>query len=826
MNKKSFSERDICTKYITPALEKSGWDKQLQILEEVSFTDGKIYVRGKFTTRGKRKRADYILYYKPNIPIAIIEAKDNKHSIRAGIQQALDYARILDIPCVFSSNGDGFLFHDRTETDIDIEKEIGLDEFPTPQELWEKYKKYKGITTLNAEKIASQDYFFDGSGRRPRYYQQIAVNRTVEAIANGQNRILLVMATGTGKTYTAFQIIHRLWKCGAKKRVLFLADRNALIDQTKRGDFKHFKDKMTVVKRRQIDKSFEIYLALYQGLSGSDASADVYKQFSREFFDLIVIDECHRGSAKEDSSWREILNYFTTATHIGLTATPKETYEASNTEYFGDPIYTYSLKQGIDDGFLAPYRVIRIALNIDAEGWRPEQGKTDKDGNLVEDRIYNRRDFDKNLVIDERTELVAQKLTEFLKGYDRFAKSIVFCVDIDHAERMRTALAKQNPDLVAENYKYIMQITGDNDEGKRELDNFINPEERYPVIATTSELMTTGVDAQTCKVIVLDANINSMTKFKQIIGRGTRINEEYGKLYFTILDFRNATDLFADPDFDGEPIRIKPVSEDADLSDLINEETASDTPIIDEETGEEIILDPPTPLPEPPLPPEPPTPRKKVYVNGIDVSVLISRELHFDQHGKPITVSLKDHTKEIIKEHFVSLDDFLNKWNASERKEAIIAELIEQGVMVEALREAVDKQVDLFDLICHVAYDQPPLTRKERVNNVKKRNYFTKYGDQARKVLEALLEKYADQGIENIENIKILTVPPINEFGSVPEIIKAFGSREEYEKAIKELENELTKVCGTHENDCSKCPKQKECEEYCKLAQIYEIVNR
>ncbi|HOJ66554.1 EcoAI/FtnUII family type I restriction enzme subunit R [Tenuifilum sp.] len=796
MNKKSLSERDICTKFITPALEKAGWDTQLQILEEVSFTDGKIYVRGKITARGTRKRADYILYYKPNIPIAIIEAKDNNQSVRAGIQQGLDYARILDIPCVFSSNGDGFLFHDRTATDGNIEKEIGLDEFPSPEQLWEKYKKYKGIATPEAEKIASQDYYFDGTNRKPRYYQQIAVNRTVEAIASGQNRILLVMATGTGKTYTAFQIIHRLWKSGAKKRILFLADRNALIDQTRRGDFKHFKDKMTVVKHRQIDKSFEIYLALYQGLSGTDESANVYKQFSRDFFDLIVIDECHRGSAKDDSSWREILTYFQNATHIGLTATPKETNEASNTEYFGDPVYTYSLRQGIDDGFLAPYRVLRIALNVDAEGWRPEQGKTDKDGNEIEDRIYNRRDFDKNLVIEERTDLVAKKLTEFLKGYDRFAKTIVFCVDIDHAERMRTALARHNPDLVAENYKYVMQITGDNDEGKRELDNFINPEEKYPVIATTSELMTTGVDAQTCKVIVLDSNINSITKFKQIIGRGTRINEEYGKLYFTILDFRNATDLFADPAFDGDPIRIKPVTEETDLGGIIDEEETQEEPIIDIETGEEIILEQPEiRYPEPIFPEtEAREPRQKVYVNGVDVSVLISRELHFDQHGRPITTSLKDHTKEIIKEQFASLDDFLNKWNNSDRKEAIIAELIEQGVMVEALYEAVDKQVDLFDLICHVAYDQPPLTRKERANNVKKRNYFTKYGDQARKVLEALLEKYADQGIENIENIQILTVPPINEFGSVTEIIKAFGSREEYEKAIRDLENELYKV--------------------------------
>ena len=795
MNKKTLSERDICTKYITPALENARWDKLAQVLEEVGFTDGKIYVRGKLTARGTRKRADYILYYKPNIPIAIIEAKDNNHSVRAGIQQALDYAKILDIPCVFSSNGDGFLFHDRTAKDANIETELDLDNFPTPEQLWEKYKIYKGITTPAAEKIISQDYYFDGSGRKPRYYQQIAINRTVEAIANGQNRIILVMATGTGKTYTAFQIIHRLWKSGTKKRILFLADRNALIDQTRRGDFKHFKDKMTVVKHRQIDKSYEIYLALYQGLSGTDDDADVYKQFSPEFFDLIVIDECHRGSAKEDSSWREILSYFKNATHIGLTATPKETKETSNTEYFGEPVYTYSLKQGIDDGFLAPYRVVRVALNIDTEGWRPDQGKTDKDGNEVEDRIYNRKDFDRNLVIEQRTEMVAKKLTEFLKGYDRFAKTIVFCVDIDHAERMRSALARQNADLVAGNYKYIMQITGDNDEGKRELDNFINPEERNPVIATTSELMTTGVDAQTCKVIVLDANINSMTKFKQIIGRGTRINEEYGKLYFTILDFRNATDLFADKDFDGDPIRIKPVTEDTDLSNIVDEEENDITPIIDEVTGDEIIVEPPVirnlvsePRPEY-------IKREKVYVNGVDVSVLISREMYFDQHGKPITISLKDHTRKIIQENFASLGEFLNKWNTTERKEAIIAELVEQGVMVNALYEAVDKQVDLFDLICHVAYDQPPLSRKERATNVKKRNYFTKYGEQARKVLEALLDKYADEGIENMESMEVLQVKPLSDFGSAIEIVNGiFGSRIKYVEAIKELENELYKT--------------------------------
>lgn len=793
MNKKTLTERDICSKFITPALEKAGWDILTQVREEVTFTDGKIYVKGKLTARGQRKRADYILYYKPNIPIAIIEAKDNNHSVRAGIQQALDYARILDIPCVFSSNGDGFLFHDRTASEGNIESELDNNGFPSPEQLWHKYKLYKGIKTSEAEKIVAQDYFFDGSGRSPRYYQQIAINRTVEAIANGQNRILLVMATGTGKTYTAFQIIHRLWKSGTKKRILFLADRNALIDQTRRGDFKHFKDKMNVVKSRMIDKSYEIYLALYQGLSGADEEANAYKQFSSGFFDLIVIDECHRGSAKEDSAWREILTYFGSATHIGLTATPKETKETSNIEYFGDPIYTYSLKQGIDDGFLAPYRVIRVGLNIDMEGWRPESGKKDKEGDLVEDRIYNRKDFDKNLVIDERTETVARKLTEFLTGFDRYAKTIVFCSDIDHAERMRSALSNLNSDIVSYNSKYIMQITGDNDEGKRELDNFINPEEIFPVIATTSELMTTGIDAQTCKVIVLDTNIQSMTKFKQIIGRGTRINEDFGKMYFNILDFRNATDLFADKNFDGDPIRVKPVPEDTDLTDIVDEEEESDEPIIDEESGEEIIIDPP--ISEPPLPPLPPLPpRKKVYVNGVDVSVLISRELYFNQHGKPITVSLKDYSKEIIKGHFATLDDFLNSWNSAVKKEAIIKELEEQGVLVDALRNAVNRDVDIFDLICHVAYEQPPMTRKERANNVKKRNYFTKFGDQARKVLEALLEKYADEGISNIENIEVLRVQPFTDYGSPVEIIKQFGSKTKYLEAIKELELELYKT--------------------------------
>jgi len=792
-SKKDLSERDICTKYIQPALEQAGWNPLTQIREEVSFTDGRIYVKGNLTSRGKRKRADYILYHKPNIPIAIIEAKDNKHSVKAGIQQGLNYAEILDIPSVYSSNGDGFYEHDRTCSSGQIEKELTLNEFPSPEMLWQRYKQYKGIVTDKQEKITAQDYFFDGTDRTPRYYQQIAINRTVEAIAKEQDRILLTMATGTGKTYTAFQIIHRLWKSGTKKRILFLADRNALIDQTKRGDFRHFKDKMTVIKQKKIDKSYEIYLALYQGLTNYDEEKDAYRKFSPDFFDLIVIDECHRGSAAEDSAWREILNYFSKATHIGLTATPKETETVSSTEYFGDPIYTYSLKQGIQDGFLAPYKVLRVGLNVDLEGWRPEQGKTDKQGLLVDDRIYNRKDFDKNLVIDERTEAVARKVTEYLKKTNRFDKTIIFCIDIDHAQRMRSAIANENSDLMAENRKFVMQITGDNDEGKMELDNFINPEEKYPVIATTSKLMTTGIDAQTCKIIVLDSNIGSMTEFKQIIGRGTRINEEFGKTFFTIIDFRNVTDLFADPDFDGDPVKVKEFDEE-DEFESPEDEIDSDETITDED-GEEISFDPP---------PEKPDiidggdiisePRAKYYVNGVNVSVLNERFQYMDGNGKLITGSLKNYTKQKVREQYQSLDDFLNKWNEADKKNAIIEELTEQGIVFENLKEAINKEMDIFDLICHTAFDQPPLTRSERVNNVKKRDYFTKYGDQARKVLEALLDKYADEGIENIEDMKVLQINPLNQFGSPLEIVKIFGGKKQYLQALTELEQEIYKA--------------------------------
>ena len=790
-SKKDLSERDICTQFILPALKKAGWDIQTQIREEVSFTDGRIYVKGNKTTRGTRKRADFILYYKPNIPIAIIEAKSNKLSVNAGIQQGIEYSNILDIPVVFSSNGDGFYEHDKTLSNGNIERELSLDNFPSPDELWKIYKKYKKIDTPDEEKIVTQDYFYDSKGRSPRYYQQIAINRTLEAIAKGQNRILLVMATGTGKTYTAFQIIYRLWKSGTKKRILFLADRNALIDQTKRGDFRHFKDKMTVIRKKNIDKSYEIYLALYQGLTNYDENTDAYREFSRDFFDLIIIDEAHRGSAAEDSAWREILDYFGSATHIGLTATPKETEDVSNIHYFGNPVYTYSLKQGIEDGFLAPYKVLRVGLDVDLEGWRPEKGKVDTSGSEVEDRKYNRKDYDKNLVIYERSEAVAKKITQFLKKHSRFDKTIVFCIDIEHAQRMRTALANENSDLMAQNNKYVMQITGDNEEGKRELDNFINPEETYPVIATTSKLMTTGIDAQTCKLIVLDSNIASMTEFKQIIGRGTRINEEYGKTYFTIMDFRNVTDLFADSDFDGDPVQVKIVEEDEDFEDPENEE---DEVILDDEGVEVEFEDTETPEIIDGGDIEDNEPKEKVFVNGVNVRVLNERIQYLDENGKLITGSLKDYTKAQVHKEFATLDDFLNKWNSSDKKQAIIKELEENDIIYEDFKEEIGKEMDIFDMICHCAFDVPPLTRKERADNVKKRDYFTKYGDKAKAVLEKLLQKYADEGIENLESLNILQVQPFNQIGSPLEIIKLFGGKQQYLSAVAQLEQELYKA--------------------------------
>jgi type I restriction enzyme R subunit len=787
-DKKSLSERDICSKYITPAVIGAGWDLHTQIREEVSFTKGRIIVRGKLHTRGEQKRADYILYYKSNIPLAVIEAKDNRHSVGAGIQQALNYAETLGVPFVFSSNGDAFLLHDRTGHADKTEQELALDAFPSPTHLWQRYCAWKGLATGSARETVEMPYYDDGTGRAPRYYQASAVNNTVEAVARGQQRILLVMATGTGKTYTAFQIIWRLWKSGTKKRILFLADRNILVDQTKNNDFKPFGAAMTKISKRQIDKSFEIYLSLYQAVTGSDDEQNIYKQFSKDFFDLIVIDECHRGSAAEDSAWRDILAYFSSATHVGLTATPKETKDVSSIFYFGDPVYSYTLKQGIEDGFLAPYKVVRIDIDRDLQGWRPSAGQIDKTGQLIEDRVYNQIDMDRTLVLEQRTELVAKKITEFLKATDPCAKTIVFCDDIDHAERMRQALVNLNPEQVKANRKYVMRITGDEMEGKAELDNFINPEERYPVIATTSKLMTTGVDAQTCKLVVLDQHIKSMTEFKQIIGRGTRINEDYNKFWFTIMDFKKATELFADPAFDGEPV-------------MIYEPKADESPVPPDDAPDIVLDEHGNPVSPPPDDNGFTTTgpgeggetggRVKYVLGDVTVYVVAERVQYYGPEGKLITESLKDYTRQTVRKDYQSLDQFLLRWSTADRKAALLQELAEHGVLLEALADEVGKDFDAFDLICHVAFDQPPLTRRERADNVKKRNYFAKYGMQARQVLETLLEKYADTGIENIEDIKILTLDPFKTMGTASELVSAFGGKQAYMAALHALETQL-----------------------------------
>ena len=814
MNKKDLSERDICSKFISPAVARVGWDPMLQVREEVSFTNGRIIVRGKLVTRGKAKRADYILYYRPNIPIAIIEAKDNNHSVGDGMQQALGYASTLNIPFVFSSNGDGFLFHDRTGASAEKEATLALDQFPSPVELWGKYRAWKGLNP-DEEKIVLQDYFDDGSGKAPRYYQCNAVNAAIEAIAKGQDRILLVMATGTGKTYTAFQIIWRLWKAGRKKRILFLADRNVLVDQTMVNDFRPFGAAMAKLstsaktieredgsqveltqaldKKRRIDTAYEVYLGLYQAITGPEERQKLYREFSSGFFDLIVIDECHRGSAAEDSAWREILDHFSTATQIGLTATPKETAYVSNIHYFGKPVYSYSLKQGIQDGFLAPYKVVKVHIDVDVEGYRPEPGKTDRDGEEVEDRLYNTKDFDRTLVIDDRTKLVAAKVTEFLKeSGDRFQKTIVFCVDEEHAARMRSALVNENKDLCDENHRYVMRITGSDTEGQAELGNFIDPESKYPVLVTTSRLLSTGVDVQTCRLIVLDRAVGSMTEFKQIVGRGTRVHEDTKKFFFTLIDFRGATSHFADPEFDGEPVQIyEPSPGDPIMPPPSVPPTGSDEdePLLPPEPGsDETIVDG-----------EPPdigidiggTPRRKVYVDGVDVTIMAERVEYLDENGKLVTETLRAYTKKALKKRFASLDDFLRSWTSAERKQAIVEELESEGLSMAPLAEEVGKDLDPFDLICHVAFDQPALTRHERVENVRKRDVFTRYGPQARAVLEALLDKYQDQGILDLGDPRILQLPPLNTIGTPIELIRPFGTRADFVLAVHELQSAL-----------------------------------
>ena len=788
MGKSHLSEEDIKLRYITPAIQNAGWENK-QIRMEYAFTAGRIILRGNITARGRKKSADYLLSYKNNFPLAIVEAKDNTQPVGAGLQQAIDYAKALDVPYVYASNGDGFVEQNLITGEA---KELKLEEFPSPEALFQRYRIDKGIDEAE-EKVMLEPYYYIPNYKTPRYYQRVAINRAVDAVAKGQNRVLVVSATGTGKTYMTFQMIYRLWKSGLKKKILFLADRNVLIDQTMTGDFKPFSGKMTKVQNRNLDSSYEIYLALYQQLVGDDGE-EAYRQFQPNFFDLIVIDECHRGSAKEESAWRKVLDYFTEATHIGCTATPIETKEASSFTYFGEPIYEYSLKQGIDDGFLAPYKVIRIGLDKDLEGYRPEAGKLDKFGYEIEDREYNAKDYDRNLVIDDRTRVVASKITEFLKKTDRFSKTIVFCVDIEHAERMRQALINENKDLYAENDRYIMRITGDNDIGKAQLENFIDEESTYPVIAVTSKLMTTGVDAKMCKLIVLENNINSMTEFKQIIGRGTRLLEDYGKTYFTIMDFRNASRLFADPAFDGKPEVVidlggdDPVDEPETPIDEGEEGTGEDTGTdgVKEDGGEYGTGD------IPPFDDEGEDKPRKYYVGDVTVRVLSERVQYVDKDGKLITESLIDYTKKNILQQYSRLDEFLRTWTEAEKKQAIIDELQDDGVLLEAVREELGKtELDDFDLICHIAYDRAPLTKKERAENVKKRHYLYKYSDVAKEVIEALLDKYANDGIKEIEDTKVLQLKEFAKIGSPMKIVKAFGGKEAYLKAVQELENEI-----------------------------------
>ena len=786
MGKRDLSEEDIKARYITPAVEQAGWDKK-QIRYEYAFTAGRIILRGNVTARGKQKRADYLLFYKPNFPLAIIEAKDNNHPVGAGLQQAIEYAEALDVKYVYASNGDGFVEQDLITGDI---RNLSLDEFPSPDELYHRYLSESNKSDVE-EKVMLEPYYYVPGYKQPRYYQRIAVNRTVDAVAGGQDRVLLVCATGTGKTFMAFQIIYRLWKAGIKKKILFLADRNVLVDQTISGDFKPFGGKMTKVENKKLDSSYEIYLALFQQLAGDDG-VEPFKQFKPEFFDLILVDECQRGPAKEDSAWRKILEYFSGATQIGMTATPVETKEASSQTYFGEPIYEYSLKQGINDGFLAPYKVIRIGLDKDLVGYRPEAGKLDDNGYEIEDREYNVKDFDRTLVLDERTKVIAKKVTEFLKKTDRFSKTIVFCVDVEHAERMRQALINENKDLWNENHKYIMRITGDNAEGKAQLDNFIDEDSKYPVIAVTSKLMTTGVDAKMCKLIVLDNNINSMTEFKQIIGRGTRLLEDYGKTYFTIMDFRNASRLFADKDFDGNPEVVidiggdDPIEPTGNPEDTDNPENGDGSGNGSENTGNSGGSDDDWGNGDDDDKP------KKYYVKDVKVEVLSERVQYVDKDGKLITESLIDYTRKNILGQYARLDAFLKKWNEAQKKQAIVDELREEGVLLDAVREETGQtDIDDFDLILHLAYDKAPLTRIERINNVKKRGYLYKYSELAQKVLGTLMDKYASDGLKEIEETKILQLTEFQQFGSPMKIVKEFGGKAAYEKAVKELEDEI-----------------------------------
>lgn len=816
MHTTELTEAEVRSQFIMPALRQAGWGEQTPIREEYSMSAGRIIVEGKTARRDTRgiRKADYVLEYRKNIPLAVVEAKDNKHNLEDGIQQALDYARLLGIPFAFSSNGTGFLFHDGTVASgsgAPIERRLRLDEFPGPEELWQKYREWKTIPKEN-ETLVLWNYPPEQAGKKLRYFQINAVNRTIEAVARGQRRLLLVMATGTGKTMSSFQIIWRLWKSGKAKRILYLADRNILIDQTMVNDFKPFKKVMAKlspdhkgleridsakvamlaaehpeksVYNKSVDMSFEIYLGLYQAVSGTEPEQNIYRQLKPDFFDLIVVDECHRGSAADDSAWRTILEYFSPAIHLGMTATPNRKEGADNLDYFGRPIYEYSLKQGIADGYLAPFKVVRITLDRDL-GWRPEEGQRDDYDRIVEDREYNAKDMNRSLVIRERDRIVAKRITRFLKDNDRFAKTIVFCEDIDHAGRMRMALANENDDLVRANPKYVMKITGDDLEGKAELDNFIDPEQTYPVIACTSRLMSTGVDAKTCKLVVLDRTINSMTEFKQIIGRGTRIDEEFGKLFFTIMDFKQVTKLFADPSFDGEA-----VSEEEEEADSLDNPAAGlsgeDANAEDEGSG----------MPEAAIGPAPTVPEehevvRKFYVSGVEVHIVNELVQYLDAAGRLITESIVDFSRKNILKYYPVRTAFMEKWKSAERKQLVLDELEDAGISVEMLEEKFGAENDPFDLLCHVAYGTRVLTRAERAEkarrDLKLRDVYTRYSEKARKVIETLLDKYALGGIDSLEDPGIFNVPPFPDIGSVVEIYRSLGGRDGYERLIREVE--------------------------------------
>lgn len=760
----TLSEEDIKHRYITPAIELKGWDKQ-HVRMEYSFTDGRVIFHNQTHDRKPSKRADYLLFGLNNQPIAIVEAKDASKPMGGGIQQAIDYASILDVPFAYSSNGEGFVEHDLL---TGREATLPLDKFPTPDELHLRLQNHKQLTSEQQD-IVNTPFYSDAYSHEPRYYQRNAINRTIEAIAKGQQRVLIVMATGTGKTYTAFQIIHRLHKCGAKKKILYLADRNILIDQTMSQDFKPFKKIMCKVTEGKIDSSYELYMALYHQLVGQEGAPDPFLQVKPEFFDLIIVDECHRGSAKDDSAWRKVLEYFQSATQIGMTATPKAQEGANNLDYFGEPVFTYSLLQGIQDGFLAPYRVTNSFIDIDLQGFTPEADEQDIFQQMIEQRHYQQKDFGRDITFTTRRKLVARRITNMLHTIGRMTKTIVFCSDIEEAEAMRQLLTSLNPDLCQKEPRYVMRITGDDKVGKRQLDNFINVDEPYPTVVTTSDLLATGVDCKTCGLIVIDKEIGSMAEFKQIIGRGTRLRTDKGKWHLEILDFRNATKKFKDPKFDDESL-----------------------PPLQPKAHKEY------PMPKQPTTPNAShEPHVKYVVGGKPVAISTEIVSVLGDDGKTMrTESVISFTRKQLLNHYATLDNFIHQWSAAEKKQAILDELKELSILVDAVRQQNPAlaEADIFDVVCHVAFDQPPLTRRERANNVKKRNYFAKYEGKAREVLEALLDKYAENGIDNLESPHILDLAPFNQIGKPQKIIRLFGGLEQFNRAIAELEQEIYKT--------------------------------